>query len=442
MLDPENGGPTFLYDAPDRISKGYPGCGECILSIARLNKTDDKYLKVFTRDERGGDPVKITCQNMTKGARNGPVDFPSTIWKNGDHYNFIAQGARFTTKDKSFREWARVVEANPAHPDMIGCRENGGQWWIPTPNQVGGAPPSAGTPNQLVNCGGGNTYRIGDYYPGNESFVWDGTSVAQLEHGEAGWWGAQGGAANNGRMMMIGWVKDYHGDAGPGIPFLTRMTLVREVNWDTKSQNLVSKPVPELLKLRSGSIASEMVASLGGAPHVVAKTGGGGGASADVVIRFSGFKNASNGKFGACVLGDGTLGTNRSGIGITISLVQSPGVPGIQGVNIVSGACQVGQATDGADEAGSKTTNQTMRIFEDEAELAVRVLPDRSVADWFVQGGRWAATNGWHPGPAPRKPEDSSVMLWSSTEGVSAQVDVVGMGCGWMNPSFTYDPTM
>ena len=83
MLPAEDGGPIFLYDAPDKIPKGYPGCGECILSIARLNKTDDKYLQLFTRDEGGGDPVNLTGQNMTKGASNGPVDFPSTIWKNG-----------------------------------------------------------------------------------------------------------------------------------------------------------------------------------------------------------------------------------------------------------------------------------------------------------------------------------------------------------------------
>ena len=131
-----------------------------------------RYLQLFTRDEGGGDPVNIIGQNMTKRAHNGPVDFPSTIWKNGDHYNFIAQGARFTTKDKTLREWTRVVEKDPAQPDMIGCHENGGQWWIPTPNQVGGAPPPAGTPNQLVNCGGGSTYRIGNYFPANESFVW------------------------------------------------------------------------------------------------------------------------------------------------------------------------------------------------------------------------------------------------------------------------------
>ena len=78
MLDAEDGGPTFLYDAPDRIPKGWPGCGECILSIARLNNTEDKYLKVFTRDEDGA-PVNISGQNMTKGAHNGKTEERKTI---------------------------------------------------------------------------------------------------------------------------------------------------------------------------------------------------------------------------------------------------------------------------------------------------------------------------------------------------------------------------
>ena len=46
--------------------------------------------------------------------------------------------------------------------------------------------------------------QIGNYFEANESFIWDGKHTAQLEHGQAGWWGAQGGAANNNRMMMIG----------------------------------------------------------------------------------------------------------------------------------------------------------------------------------------------------------------------------------------------
>ena len=48
------------------------------------------------------------------------------------------------------------------------------------------------------------TAQIGNYFKANESFIWDGKHTAQLEHGQAGWWGAQGGAANNNRMMMIG----------------------------------------------------------------------------------------------------------------------------------------------------------------------------------------------------------------------------------------------
>jgi hypothetical protein len=416
ILPMEDGGPVILYDAPDKIPKPRPSnmCGECTLSVARLNNTKDKYLQTFTRDT-GGNPVQIDL----KGAK--PIDFPSTIWKNGDHYNFVAQGSRFTTKNKSFHSWTRADD-----PPFVGCRENGGQWWIATPNQVGGAPPPPGTPNQLVNCGGGTSFHIGDYFPANESFVWDGKRTAELEHGQAGWWGSQGGAANNGRMMMVGWIKDYHGPAGPGISFLTRLTAIREVNWDVRTDSLVSNPVPELLNLRTGSLASEHVPALPvGAPHVVGKTGGGAAASSDIVIKFSGFGNETT-TFGACVLGDGTAG---SGIGITISV--SPSANGTHVANVASGACQI--ATSGH-PAGD------VHLFDD-AELTVRVLADRSVADWFVAGGQWAASDGWQA-TGPRKAADSNVMLWSGSGGVSAQVDVYGMGCGWLNPSYTENPTM
>ena len=291
-------------------------------------------------------------------------------------------------------------------------------------------------------------------------------------------------------------MNDYHGDAGPGISFLTRLTLLvrslahrlldhglvptlwpclslaflctcacawsswsscclvvcvqREVNWDTKTQNLVSNPVPELLGLRTGSIASENIPSVPGAPHTVAKTGGGAAASADIVVKFSGLTNASTGSFGLCVLGNGKVSGDGTGIGITITVGQK----GVFGdVSIASGKCQVNQAADtsssasgGTDaskstlDAGGKLAS-SMKLFADETELSVRVLPDRSVADWFVQGGRWAATDGW-PGKEPRQPEDSSVLLWSKVAGVSAQVDVYGMGCGWLNPSYTDHPTL
>ena len=88
-------------------------------------------------------------------------------------------------------------------------------------------------------------------------------------------------------------------------------------------------------------------------------------------------------------------------------------------------------------------------IFLDEQAINVRLLPDRSIVDIFVQGGRLAGTLTWGATPyqgiralAPRKPEDSAVVLWSETAGVTADVDVHSMGCGWVNPSYTEHPTM
>ena len=64
------------------------------------------------------------------------------------------------------------------------------------------------------------------------------------------------------------------------IDFLTRLTLLREVNYDAKLGDLVSNPAPELANLRTGSIASEKaVALVPGAPHQVAGTAGGAAAS-------------------------------------------------------------------------------------------------------------------------------------------------------------------
>ena len=49
-------------------------------------------------------------------------------------------------------------------------------------------------------------------------------------------------------MFMIGWaLGDYHGPAGPGINFLTRLTLLREVNFDAKTANLVANPAGALI---------------------------------------------------------------------------------------------------------------------------------------------------------------------------------------------------
>ena len=189
--------------------------------------------------------------------------------------------------------------------------------------------------------------------------------------------------------------------------------------------------MPELLGLRTGSLASEHITALPvNSPHIIAQTGAGAAASSDVEIKFSGFKTtaspAGSSIFGACVLGNGSF-TSGSGIGVTVSV--SPGRDGTHTANIASGVC------------GVRGSGATFTIFADEDELAVRILADRSVADIFLQGGRWAGTQGWQH-PAPRKPADSNVMVWSGSSAVSAQVDVHAMGCGWLNPSYTDQPSL
>ena len=111
--------------------------------------------------------------------------------------------------------------------------------------------------------------------------------------------------------------------------------------------------------------------------------------------------------FGACVLNDGNL-TSGSGVGVTVTV--SPGPGGTYVANIASGVC------------GVRASGATFTIFADEDELLVRILADRSVADIFLQGGRWAATQGWQH-TAPRKPADSNVMVWSGSGTLIAQRD-------------------
>jgi hypothetical protein len=77
----------------------------------------------------------------------------------------------------------------------------------------------------------------------------------------------------------------------------------------------------------------------------------------------------------------------------------------------------------------------------DETVVTVRIMPDRSLADFFVQGGRWAGTTAW-PSKDPRKPEDSQISVFSTTGGVTVDVGVWGMGCGWLTPSYTDHPTL
>ena len=187
MVDAQFGGPLILYDAQDGKPEGTPA-DSAILGVARLvDPANDKYLQLWARAD--DNPVAFTGL---------PIAFPGPVWRNGDHFNFVGQGSRFTTTDATFHTW---TNAGPFNAEG----EHSGQWTFPVPNQVDGTPPPPGTPNLAINVNGGADYELGFYFPSNESFV-SANINAHLEGGGADWWGGQGGTDNNNRAMIVGWA--------------------------------------------------------------------------------------------------------------------------------------------------------------------------------------------------------------------------------------------
>lgn len=132
-----------------------------------------------------------------------------------------------------------------------------------------------------------------------------------------------------------------------------------------------------------------------------------------------------------------TADNSAAGIGVTITV--SDGAVSASAAVCDTNASSTAAAAD--DEDAETGGGRTFPLFDDEDVITVRILPDRSVVDFFVQGGRQAGTLSWVSG-TPRTPEASQVTIFTATAGVTADIDVYGMGCGWEFPSYTEHPTM
>ena len=56
------------------------------------------------------------------------------IWKNGDHWNYLVMGNRYTTKDPTFLSWGLAPGKS-----SFASRENGGQWFSKIANLKDGS---------------------------------------------------------------------------------------------------------------------------------------------------------------------------------------------------------------------------------------------------------------------------------------------------------------
>ena len=121
--------------------------------------------------------------------------------------------------------------------------------------------------------------------------------------------------------------------------------------------------------------------------------------------------------------------------------VKNPPPPGPGRVNVQVGKCS--DALNGFPASAGEATSFPMLRPGADSSVTVRILADRSVADVFVEAGRWSGTVAWQTA-APRRAGDSTVSLFAAagSTGVSADIDVWSMGCGWVDPSYTEHPTM
>lgn len=100
-----------------------------------------------------------------------------------------------------------------------------------------------------------------------------------------------------------------------------------------------------------------------------------------------------------------------------------------------------GAAAAAAAPAAAAAVSRSFPLRAGDTSLSLRILADRSVADFFVADGRWSGTLPWLDA-APRAAGDSAVALWSTAAGIVADVDVFAVGCGWADPSWTDTPKL
>jgi len=160
------------------------------MAIVRPTDLDDPFLLSWTKD--AANPIDF----LNNSAITSPYDTPGQIWKNGDHWNFLVVGQRYTTKDEHFHTWERMD--NETWP----TGEFGGQWFSPIANLADGSVPPKSAPQWMMSVGNGGDYQLGNYHPENESWTMVNKTII-IDNGPNTAWEVGQFAGN--RFMNIGW---------------------------------------------------------------------------------------------------------------------------------------------------------------------------------------------------------------------------------------------
>jgi hypothetical protein len=157
--------------SPRRLGDN-PGCQ----GLSWPADLEDPELTHWRKDPRN--PINMTNLPCGSRVKNTAGAFPGSIFQNGDHWNYLSFGFRFTTTDPMLHEWRQVEKQFLSNAS---ARENGGQWTLRLPATPTGALPQPGlpgtpetpapAPTHMVSCGGGTRFCLGTYHLQNETWV-------------------------------------------------------------------------------------------------------------------------------------------------------------------------------------------------------------------------------------------------------------------------------
>ena len=461
------------------LPAGSVGLGDAqTMAVARPAEVGDAELQYWRKDGPITFDGKGTC-------------FPSQVWRNGEHFNFVADGERWTTTDPTLRSWTAVDRGNALNgSEGFPTGGNGGEWFVPLPQTTDGRPPPPGSPTHVISVRSGNQYLLGEYFPKNERFVAEGENCQccpipptcvvdeqhELDHGYSFSWAALQRTAN--RTMNSGWIvgiaaRGSH-DAGlsgrdganrnpPG----SALSLTREIKYDACTRKLVANPMPELNVLRNGSLfnAKSMQLHQGGALTTLPLAGAAGDAidfSASFVLQpertsvgmsvLAHPENISGSTTVRLEVGaPDSKGTYRGNASARIELEEgecpwsnwwecshpecvknrsSSGCPSLQRDRMPRPVDMLWTAPFALAKAQVKSCDGAPCVD-------VRILVDRSIVEIFVAGGRVAALMAYEPADVSM----THVHMWGegtaaeqagAAVGVGARdVEVFSMGCGW-----------
>jgi sucrose-6-phosphate hydrolase SacC (GH32 family) len=234
------------------------------------------------------------------------------------------------------------------------------------------------------------------------------TASFNTDFGILGWTAAGIDEATS-RVLQVGWLLGGNNDGsaskwcpdvqGIKVCGVQALSTIRVLAYHPKWAQLISYPPTELAALRNGSLANETAVDLKPSePHQLPLPTGG-GAAMDLVVQFMLPQTPVNLSI-AVFNGSDTLRLAVSaGAARTVTILDRP----------------------------TTWAKAQFTLGNDESELEVRVLVDRSITEWFVGQGRLTVSRRVYP-----QQGYTDAFVSASAAVTVASVEAHDMACGWV----------